>query len=139
MWALLESEFMQALGECEIKEKNRRVTVVTGQAAYPLIKSLADKAMSKINSLDINVVEAKNKLFGKMITVSGLLCGKDIADALEGVELGEELLIPPNSLRSEGDMFLDDMTVDELSQKLGVKVSANGTGGDDLLFAMLGG
>lgn len=139
MWALLESEFIQALDECETKEKNRRVTVVTGQAAYPLIRSLADKAEDKINGLDVNVVEAKNKLLGKMITVSGLLCGKDIADALEGVDLGEELLIPPNCLRSEGDMFLDDMTVEELSQKLGVKVSANGTGGDDLLFAMLGG
>lgn len=139
MWALLESEFNQALDECEIKEKRRRVTAVTGKAAYPLIKSLAKKAMSKIKGLDVNVVEAENKLLGKMITVSGLLCGKDIADALENVELGEEVLIPPNCLRSEGDMMLDDMTVDELSQKLGVKVTANGTGGDDLLFALLGG
>ncbi len=139
MWALLESEFMQALDECETKEKQRRVTVVTGQAAYPLIKSLAEKAMSRINGLNVNVVEAENKLFGRMITVSGLLCGKDIADALEGAELGEEVLIPPNCLRSEGDMLLDDMTVDELSQKLGVKVTANGVGGDELLFALLGG
>ena len=139
MWALLESEFTQALEECEIKEKQRRVTVVTGQAAYPLIKSLAEKAMNKIKGLDVNVVEAKNKLLGKMITVSGLLCGRDIADALDEIELGEELLIPPNCLRSEGDMFLDDMTVTELSKELGVKVTANGTGGDDLLFALLGG
>lgn len=139
MWALLESEFIQALEECKIKEKQRRVTVVTGQAAYPLIKSLSEKAMGKINGLDINVVEAKNKLLGEMITVSGLLCGRDIFDALESVELGEELLIPPNCLRSEGDMFLDDMTVTELSEKLGVKVTANGVGGDDLLFALLGG
>ena len=139
MWALLESEFTQALEECKIKEKHRRVTVVTGQAAYPLIKSLAEKAMNKIKGLDVNVIEAKNKLLGKMITVSGLLCGKDIADALDGVELGEELLIPPNCLRSEGDMFLDDMTVTELSEKLRVKVTANGSGGDELLFAMLGG
>lgn len=139
MWALLESEFIQALDECGIKEKNRRVTAVTGQAAYPLIRSLAEKAMSKIKGLDVNVVEAENRLLGKMITVSGLLCGRDIADALEGVDLGEEVLIPPNCLRSEGDMLLDDMTVEELSQRLGVKVSANGTGGDDLLFALLGG
>ncbi len=139
MWALLESEFIKALDECGIKEKNRRVTAVTGQAAYPLIRSLAEKAMSKIKGLDVNVVEAENRLLGKMITVSGLLCGRDIADALEGVDLGEEVLIPPNCLRSEGDMLLDDMTVEELSQRLGVKVSANGTGGDDLLFALLGG
>ncbi len=138
MWALLESEFTDALNECEVAERNRKATVVTGQAAYPLIKRLAQKAESKIKGLEINVVEAKNKLLGSMITVSGLLCGKDIADALEGIDLGEELLIPPNCLRKEGDMFLDNMLVSELSEKLGVKVTANGSGGDDLLFAMLG-
>ncbi len=139
MWALLESEFMQALDECKTKEKHRRLTVVTGQAAYPLIKKLAQKAEEKINGLNVNVVCAKNRLFGEMITVSGLLCGKDIAFALEGENIGEELLIPPNSLRKEGDMFLDNMTVSELSEKLGVKVTANGVGGDDLLYAMIGG
>ena len=139
MWALLESEFMQALEDCEVKERKRRVTVVTGQAAYPLIKKLTQKAEDRIKGLEINVVEAKNKLLGSMITVSGLLCGKDIADALDGIDLGEELLIPPNCLRSEGDMFLDNMTVSELSEKLGVKVTANGSGGDELLFALLGG
>ncbi len=139
MWALLESEFMQALDECETKEKCRRVTAVTGQAAYPLIKKLAEKASEKINGLDVNVVCAKNRLLGEMITVSGLLCGDDIAFALEGEDIGEELLIPPNSLRKEGDMFLDNMTVAELSEKLGVKVTANGVGGDELLFAMIGG
>ncbi|MBR2867630.1 MAG: DUF512 domain-containing protein [Clostridia bacterium] len=139
MWALLESEFNQALEKCIIKEKNRRVTVVTGKAAYPLIRGLSDKAMSRIKGLDVNVIAAENKLLGSMITVSGLLCGKDMADALEGVDLGEELLIPPNSLRKEGDMFLDNMTVEELSEKLGVKVTAPGSGGDELLDALTGG
>jgi hypothetical protein len=36
-------------------------------------------------------------------------------------------------------MFLDDMTVDELSEKLNVKVTQNGTGGDDLLRSLTGG
>jgi NifB/MoaA-like Fe-S oxidoreductase len=74
-----------------------------------------------------------------MITVSGLLCGKDIVSALEGRELGDELIIPPNCLRSEGDMFLDDMTVEELSDLLKIKVTQNGSGGRDLLAAMTGG
>lgn len=139
MWALLESEFVQALDECETKEKCRRVTAVTGQAAYPLIAMLAEKATEKIKGLEVNVVCAKNRLLGGMITVSGLLCGEDIAYALEGEDIGEELLIPPNCLRKEGDMFLDNMTVTELSQKLGVKVTANGSGGDELLYAMIGG
>ncbi len=138
MWALLKSEFNEALAECEIKSLRRKATIVTGKAAYPLISALAEKAMEKIVGLDINVVAAENKLLGSMITVSGLLCGADIADAVSGLDLGEELIIPPNCLRSEGDMFLDDMTVEELSDKLNVKVTQNGSGGEDLLAAMIG-
>ncbi len=139
MWALLISEFEYALAECEIESLERKATIVTGKAAYPLIKSLADRAMKKINGLEINVVAAENKLFGKMITVSGLLCGRDIADAVSGMDLGDELIIPPNCLRSEGDMFLDDMTVSQLSEKLGVEVKQNGSSGFELLDAMTGG
>ena len=73
-----------------------------------------------------------------MITVSGLLCGEDIVSAVSGMDLGEELIIPPNCLRNEGDMFLDDMTVDGLSEKLGIKITQNGSSGDELLSAFLG-
>ena len=139
MWALLKSEFDEALEECGITELKRKATVVTGKAAYPLIRELSDKAMKKISGLEINVVAAENKLLGEMITVSGLLCGKDIADAVSGTDLGDELIIPPNCLRSEGDMFLDDMTVTQLSEKLGVEVKQNGSSGYELLSAMTGG
>ncbi|MEE1137683.1 MAG: DUF512 domain-containing protein [Acutalibacteraceae bacterium] len=139
MWALLRSEFEDALGECEITSLNRKVTVVTGEAAYPLIKELSQKAENKIEGLSVQVVAAKNHLLGSMITVSGLLCGRDIASAVEDLELGEELIIPPNCLRSEGDMFLDDMTVEELSDKLKIRVTQNGPGGEDLLSALTGG
>lgn len=139
MWALLRSEFRCALKKTDVLSMNRKATIVTGKAAYPLISELAETAMKKIKGLEINVVAAENKLFGSMITVSGLLCGKDIEAAVSGIDLGEELIIPPNCLRSEGDMFLDDMTAQELSERLGVPVRRNGTSGDDLLSAMLGG
>lgn len=139
MWALLKSEFEDALNECGLTELDRRVTVVTGEAAYPLICELSKKAEDKIKRLSVQVVPVKNKLLGSMITVSGLLCGADIADALSGMNLGDELIIPPNCLRSEGDMFLDNMTVDGLSHRLGIKITQNGSSGEDFLSALTGG
>lgn len=139
MWALLKSEFENALAECETERLDRSVTAVTGKAAYPLISSLAKKAEEKIKGLKVNVVAAENRLLGSMITVSGLLCGEDIAAAVSGLDLGDELIIPPNCLRNEGDMFLDDMTVEELSKKLGIRIIQNGPGGEDLLNAFTGG
>lgn len=139
MWALLRSEFIEALEETKAGPCSRKATIVTGKAAYPLISELAGMAEKKIQGLEINVVAAENKLFGSKITVSGLLCGADIEAAVRGIDIGDELIIPPNCLRSEGDMFLDDMTPEELSKRISAPVRQNGPGGKDLLSAMIGG
>ena len=47
--------------------------------------------------------------------------------------MGEELLIPSVMLRNEGDMFLDSVTVDELSKKLNVKITPVNNDGYDLI------
>lgn len=138
MWALLKSEFEEALSLHEPKAISRKITVATGEAAYPLICELSRKAEDKFSGLEIQVVAVRNRLLGKMITVSGLICGRDIADAVKDLDKGDELIIPPNCLRSEGDMFLDDMTVEELSDILKIKITQNGSSGGDLLSAMLG-
>lgn len=139
MWTLLKDEFTQALEECETDTINRRITIATGTAALPLITELSQMAMDKIRGLDIRVEAIKNKLFGESITVSGLITGGDILATLKDTDIGEELIIPPNCLRSEGDMFLDSMTVEQLSEALGVKISQNDSSGAGLLAAMTGG
>ncbi|MBO5316013.1 MAG: DUF512 domain-containing protein [Clostridia bacterium] len=119
-------------------EGERTVTVATGVASYPLISSLCEKLTSICPSLRINVKKIINNFFGESITVSGLLTGKDIADQLSGIELGDELLIPENSLRHGEELFLCGMTVKELSDKLGVPVRATGSDGYEFVEAVLG-
>ena len=139
MWTLLRDEFMQALDRCTVSSLDRAVSAVTGTAAFPLISELAAAAQERIRGLIIRVYPVTNRLFGESITVSGLITGADILAAVEGKPLGEELIIPPNCLRSEGDMFLDNMTVDQLSEKLGgIAVSQNGPTGGELLASFLG-
>jgi putative radical SAM enzyme (TIGR03279 family) len=119
-------------------EGNRRVTVVTGVASYGMIKTFADKLSALCPGLSVNVVKVINEFFGESITVSGLLTGRDIYDQLEGMELGDELLIPASALRAEEDDFLCGMTRLELSDKLGVKVSAVGNDGYAFAEALIG-
>ncbi len=126
MWALLKSEFDEALNDLPdgfAVNNERSVTVATGAAAYELIKYIAKKTENKVRNIHINVVRIENKLFGERITVAGLLCGEDIAAGLEGIDLKDELLIPAVTLRREGDLFLDDMSVEELSERLDIKVT----------------
>lgn len=109
--------------------EERTVTVVTGVAAYDMIFGFAQKINSICPLMHVNVVKIINKFFGESITVSGLLTGKDIYEQLQGVELGDELIIPESALRAEDEDFLCGMTLKELQDKLGVKVTPVGNDG----------
>ena len=119
-------------------ERPRTVSVATGVASYPMISELAERLSGFISGLDIKVYPIENNFYGRSITVSGLLTGKDIAEQLSGRELGEELFIPENCLRDGEDVFLCGMTLDELSRTLGVKVSISENDGYEFVRSMLG-
>ena len=115
----------------------RTVSIATGEAAYCLMKSMALKLEEKIDGLKVNVYKIKNNFFGESITVAGLLTGGDMADQLKDKELGDLLLFPENSLRADGDVFLDDMSPEELSEKLGVPARAGHNDGAALIRDIL--
>ena len=139
MCTLLKSEFLSALEETKAFKINREVTIATGESAYSLLTELTKKAEEKFQGLKVNVVKIENKFFGTTVTVAGLLTGQDLKEQLKSKNLGEELLIPRVSLRNEGDKFLDDITLDELSEYLNVKVSPVENDGYKLLEKISGG
>ena len=116
----------------------RRISVVTGMAAKDQIIDMCDRLCNIIDGLEIKVYPIFNDFFGHEITVSGLLTGKDIYEQLEGIELGDELLIPANALRAGENDFLCGMTFDELSEKLAIKLTAVGSDGYGFAEAVLG-
>ena len=138
LWALLRDEANRAthdLGECN---GAREVSIATGVSAYPLIMEIVDKLTFKCHNLKVNVYPIRNDFFGEKITVSGLITGGDILNQLKDKPLGEELLIPSSMLRFENDLFLDDMHIDTLGEKLGVKITAVNNDGYELAFKILG-
>lgn len=139
LWSLLRSEALEALDSLEeIPKSKRSISLASGEAAYPLIKMIADKCKEKNPSLNHRVFAIKNNFFGGKINVSGLVTATDIEEQLKGEDLGEELLIPSVMLRAEGDMFLDSVTVDELSGRLGIKITPVNNDGYELVDAILG-
>ncbi len=138
LWALTEKEVNEALADTEEFEiPERKISVVTGVAAYPLIKSVAERCEKKVKGLKVDVYGIVNHFFGERITVSGLVTAFDIEKQLGGKDLGEEMLIPSDMLRSEKDMFLDSVTVDELSEKLNVKITAVECNGYSLVDSII--
>jgi putative radical SAM enzyme (TIGR03279 family) len=137
---LLEG-FEWALGELPEKlAAPRSVTIATGVSAFTLMEKIASELSSRVRNLKIDVLCVKNRLFGDQVTVAGLLCGGDItqAAATAGCSLGQELLVPQAALRSGEDVFLDGMTLEEVSQKLGMPVRAVPCDGAALAFAACG-
>ena len=116
----------------------RRVSVVTGMAAKDQIIDMCARLCQNIDGLEIDVYPIVNDFFGHEITVSGLLTGVDIYNQLKDKNLLDELILPPNVLRSEGDLFLCGMSIDELSEKLNVKIRLSGNDGAGFISAMLG-
>lgn len=122
----------------EACELNRTVSIATGVASYPTVKSLALRLEQLYAGLCVNVFEIKNNFFGESITVSGLLTGRDIYEQLKGESLGDELLVPQNALRHGEEVFLCDMTLTELSHRLSVDCTPVSADGYELIHAILG-
>ena len=136
---LLLKESDEALDLCDYKlENKRKITMVTGEAAYPFIKSIVDKVLKKWDNLECNLVAIKNNFFGGEINVTGLITATDIEAQLKGMDLGDELLVPSVMLRDGGDMFLDSVTLEELSQKLDVSITTVDNDGYILIDKILG-
>jgi len=138
LWTLFREEFSEALRSAECPAETRPITVATGRAAFPLINELVDEAGNKWHNLKVKTVAINNILFGESITVAGLLAGKDYCEQLSGLALGDGLLIPEVSLRREGDLFLDNMELAELSERLRVKITAVPNSGAAFLKALAG-
>ena len=133
-----EREFYDCLDEWDGKYCEKAVSIATGAAAYPFIKRLVDALLKKCNNLSVNTYLIENRFFGGKVTVAGLLTGGDIQNGLCNKPLGSTLFLPRTVLRSEGDMFLDDMTPDELSKFLKVPIRFTPCSGYDFFAAIIG-
>ncbi len=117
----------------------RKVSLVTGAAAYEHLSMLCKKLESAMDGLQITVHRVINHFFGETVTVAGLLTAADVIEQLRGKELGDELLFPAVMLRADEDVFLDDLTPGELSAALGnIPLRACPNDGTELIKALLG-
>lgn len=137
MLRLLETEFHEALEAASGDRIDRKISVATGKLAGPFLKQYAQELKAKFPNTDVSVYEITNEFFGERITVAGLITGQDLQNQLSEKELGQKLLLPCHMLRSGEEVFLDDLTVTELSKKLNVPIEIVESDGAELLRHMI--
>lgn len=102
------------------KKLNKPLTVstVTGKLIGPLIKNWA--CSLECENLEVNVYPIINNLFGEIVTVTGLISGRDIINQLKNKKIGDYLVVTSVCLRD--NIFLDDVTVSDVEKELGCKL-----------------
>lgn len=137
MLRLLDTEVREALEGLPGDSREVTAAVATGVLAAPYIARYVELIRGKYPRVSVEVHTIKNRFFGESITVSGLITGQDLKEQLKGCALGEKLLLPCSMLRDQENVFLDDMTVEELSKALETEIVIVDNGGADLVSAVI--
>lgn len=117
-----------------------RFLLISGVDAAGFVREELSRAVSVLNTVP-EVLAVPNRFFGENVTVTGLLTGADILATVRGHRYADPgirgVLLPDVTLRSGEDVFLDDMTVGELSAELGLPVIVYETTGRGLIEALI--
>lgn len=123
LMSLFRQELQGALLMAEPAENPPAFLIATGVSAAPFMEEMVAMCKEKCPALQGRVQPVKNDFFGHGVDVAGLLTGGDIIRQVKDVlRPGEELWIPDCMLRHGETVFLDDVSVEEMEQKLGTKV-----------------
>lgn len=113
----------------------RRVVIPSGTSITPYLQKWIDCYAPE--GVEVRVQAIKNRFFGETVTVTGLLTGGDILAQLD-TEGADEVLLCNVTLREAGDLFLDDMSLDDFRAALPIPVTVTANRGDALYSALLG-
>jgi len=135
--ASLKSEFTTALEQCDNMDIKGNITMVTGVDSYPLLKELTENFTKKYPNVKINLYSIVNDFFGHDITVTGLITGGDIINQLKDKDISNKLLIPSCMLKHQENVFLDDVTVEDIENELEIKITVVDCDGYNLVDTLI--
>jgi putative radical SAM enzyme (TIGR03279 family) len=101
--------------------RKKSLTLVTAELPSGVIAESVLPRLRQVRGLDVRLVVAPNTLYGRSVTVAGLLSANCVYFSLNGVPKADLVLLPPDILNADG-VFLDDESVPGLSERLGSPV-----------------
>lgn len=137
MIAYFEKEFETYLKRFKNRKIDKTISIATGKLVYSYMRIKMDEIEKKFEGLHINLYPIENLFFGPEITVTGLITGGDLIQGLKNKKLGNYLIICEEMLKSDEDVFLDDTTLKEVSEALGIDVVVSGRSGKSTIRAVL--
>jgi putative radical SAM enzyme (TIGR03279 family) len=131
-WKYQTEEMKQQSG----KVKSPGFITFTGESFYPYLKKFVDKLRGY--SIDIKAAVVENTFFGRSVTVAGLITGRDVMKKLSGTVQKNDILLIPDVVMREGDeVFLDDVSRQDVEDFLGIKAVLIDSSPDGLMNAIM--
>lgn len=145
MIPLFDHEFKKQILKVEnnrLKNIEKNVTLITGMITKEYITKKAEEIMRIYKGIKINIIAVENEYFGKDITVTGLIVGRDIINTInklkdEKFDLGDYIVIPEVMLKDDEDIFLDDTTLESLQDKIGINIVISDTSAEGFIKAIV--
>jgi putative radical SAM enzyme (TIGR03279 family) len=98
-----------------------RVTLVCGELIAPTMQDLAAELADRLGTT-IEVVVIANHFFGTSVTVSGLLAAEDVLSALDGMDVGDLLILPRAMFDARGEVTLDGRVLADIRERVGTPI-----------------
>ena len=117
-------------------EPERKLVWVVGNAVEKAFEPIVQQ-LNQIPGLSVHMAALCSRYWGQSITVTGLLTGQDLLEALQGRDLGNGILLPSVMLKQGEPRFLDDMTVEQLASLLKTRI-LQVSGVEELISAAIG-
>ena len=115
----------------------KKVLLATGKLFAPLLEE-AVAPLKNVGGLELEVRALKNRTFGEVTTVTGLLAGRDFLTQIKPGE-ADLLLVSPSVLKFGTETLLDERTLDDLRTELNMAVEVGGTSLAELAETILSG
>lgn len=105
---------------------------ITGVSFAPYLEKYAKRLEEKLG-IECKVHAIINNFFGTSVTVAGLVTAGDITAQLKDNPVPDAYVIPDNMLREFTDTFLDNVRVEELSERLKAPIIVTAHSGSDIV------
>jgi putative radical SAM enzyme (TIGR03279 family) len=110
----------------------KKFLTFTGASFYPFLKKFLERLNEK-EQLNVETVAVENKFFGPAVTVAGLLTGRDVIKTILDRTDGYEMILVPDVVLDGQDRFLDDVTLPDIKETLGIPAKKIGSTPEGLI------
>lgn len=115
----------------------KSITILTGESAFEFMSEMVEKVRNEYKNIEVNVLKIENEFFGRTITVAGLITAGDIIKQVKNKLLHANVMIPEVMLRSNEEVFLDDLTLTDVSKSIDRDIIVTKVEGQDFLNHIL--